>query len=130
MQQSVQVAIGHAIEGCLKTFRSNVKTTVSNFQEIRPQSGFRNRRRAATVSNGRTTVSKTVALCTTYLSIIYRIMLDRIVRKSSHYKKDLAGRGILTEHPKKFSVVMVKRKSLGINEQFLVKPFCQCHWEI
>ncbi len=38
--------------------------------------------------------------------------------------------GMLSEHPKKFSMVMVKRKSFGINEQFLVKPFCQCHWEI
>jgi hypothetical protein len=38
--------------------------------------------------------------------------------------------GILPEHPKKFSVMMVKRKSFEINEQFLEKPFCQCHWEI
>jgi hypothetical protein len=39
-------------------------------------------------------------------------------------------RGILSEHPKKFSVVMVKRKPNGINGQFDEKLFCQCHWEI
>jgi hypothetical protein len=38
--------------------------------------------------------------------------------------------GILSEHPKKFSVVMVKRKPNGINGQFDEKLFCQCHWEI
>ena len=38
--------------------------------------------------------------------------------------------GILSENPKKFSVVMVKRKSNGINGRFDEKPFCQCHWEI
>jgi hypothetical protein len=43
---------------------------------------FPNRCRAATVSNGRTTVSKTVALCTTRLSILQSIILDRIVCKS------------------------------------------------
>jgi hypothetical protein len=35
--------------------------------------------------------------------------------------------GILLDHPKKFSAVMVKRKSFEINEQFLEKPFYQCH---
>ncbi|HEX8814520.1 MAG TPA: hypothetical protein VF753_03380 [Terriglobales bacterium] len=38
--------------------------------------------------------------------------------------------GILSEHPKKFSAVMVKRKSNRINGRFVEKPFCQCHWEI
>jgi hypothetical protein len=38
--------------------------------------------------------------------------------------------GILPERPKRFSVEMVNRKSLGINERFFKKPFCQCHWEI
>jgi hypothetical protein len=38
--------------------------------------------------------------------------------------------GILSEHPKKFSVVMVKRKPNGINGRFDEKLFCQCHWEI
>jgi len=27
-------------------------------------------------------------------------------------------------------VVMVKRKSFGINRQFLEKPFCQCYRKI
>ena len=34
--------------------------------------------------------------------------------------------GILPEHPKKFSVVMVKLKSFIVNEQFLQKSICQC----
>jgi hypothetical protein len=38
--------------------------------------------------------------------------------------------GILSEHPKKFSVVMVKRKPNRINGRFDEKPFCQCNWEI
>jgi hypothetical protein len=38
--------------------------------------------------------------------------------------------GILSEHPKKFSVMMVKRKFNRINGRFDEKPFCQCHWEI
>jgi hypothetical protein len=38
--------------------------------------------------------------------------------------------GIPSEHPKKFSVVMVKRKSNRINGRFDERPFCQCHWEI
>jgi hypothetical protein len=33
------------------------------------------------------------------------------------------GGGVLSEHPKKFSVVTV-------NQRFFKKPFCQCHWEI
>jgi len=46
-------------------------------------------------------------------------------------KKILAEKGgILSEHPKKFSVVMVKRKSNRINSRFDEKPFCQRHWEI
>ena len=40
------------------------------------------------------------------------------------------GGGILPEHPKKFSVMMVKRKPNRINVRFDEKPFCQCHWEI
>ena len=40
------------------------------------------------------------------------------------------GGGILPEHPKKFSVLMVKLKSFVVNERILEKPFCQCHWEI
>jgi hypothetical protein len=39
-------------------------------------------------------------------------------------------RGVLSEHPKKFSVVMVKRKPNRINGRFDEKLFCQCHWEI
>jgi hypothetical protein len=38
--------------------------------------------------------------------------------------------GILSEHPKKFPVAMVKLKSFVVNEQIVEKPFCQCHWEI
>jgi hypothetical protein len=38
--------------------------------------------------------------------------------------------GILPEHPKKFSVVMVKLKSFVVNERIVEKPFCQCHWKI
>jgi hypothetical protein len=38
--------------------------------------------------------------------------------------------GILSDHPKKFSVVMVKRKPNRINGRFDEKPFCQCNWEI
>jgi len=38
--------------------------------------------------------------------------------------------GILPEHPKKFSVAMVKLKSFVVNEQIVEKSFCQCHWEI
>ena len=38
--------------------------------------------------------------------------------------------GILPEHPRKFSVVMVKLKSFAVNERFVEKPFCQCHWKI
>jgi hypothetical protein len=38
--------------------------------------------------------------------------------------------GILPKHPKKFSVLMVKRKCFGINERFIEKPLSQCHWEI
>lgn len=38
--------------------------------------------------------------------------------------------GILSEHPKKFSVVMVKRKPNRINNRFDEKPFCQCNWEV
>jgi hypothetical protein len=44
--------------------------------------------------------------------------------------KDMAERGILSEHPKKFSVTMVKRKFNGINGRFVKKPFLQCYWEI
>jgi hypothetical protein len=40
------------------------------------------------------------------------------------------GGGILSGHPKKFSAMMVKRKSFGINRQFIENPFCQCLWEI
>jgi hypothetical protein len=38
--------------------------------------------------------------------------------------------GILPEHPKKFSVAMVKLKSFVVNEQIVEKPFCQSHWKI
>jgi hypothetical protein len=38
--------------------------------------------------------------------------------------------GILSEHPKKFSVGMVKLKPFVVNERIVEKPFCQCHWEI
>jgi len=44
--------------------------------------------------------------------------------------KILAERGILPEHPNKFSVVMVKLKSFVLNERIVEKPFCQCHCEI
>jgi len=46
-------------------------------------------------------------------------------------KKGTGGEGgILPEHPKKFSVAMVKLKSFVVNEQIVEKSFCQCHWEI
>jgi len=38
--------------------------------------------------------------------------------------------GILPEHPKKFSVAMVKLKSFIVNGQIVEKSFCQCSWEI
>ena len=38
--------------------------------------------------------------------------------------------GILPEHPKKFSVAMVKLKSFVVNEQKAEKRFCQCYWII
>ena len=38
--------------------------------------------------------------------------------------------GILSDHPKKFSVVMVKLKSFVVNERIVEKPFCQFYWEI
>jgi hypothetical protein len=38
--------------------------------------------------------------------------------------------GILSEHPKKFSVARVKRKSFGIKGQFLEELFSQRHWQI
>jgi hypothetical protein len=40
------------------------------------------------------------------------------------------GGGILPEHPKKFSVAMVKLKSFVVNKRIVKNPFCQCHWEI
>jgi hypothetical protein len=36
--------------------------------------------------------------------------------------------GILPEHPKKFSVAMVKRKSFRVNEQIVEKPFSHRYW--
>jgi hypothetical protein len=44
--------------------------------------GFRTFAGPPTISNGRTTVSKTVALCTIRSSLLCRIILDRIVCKS------------------------------------------------
>ena len=41
-----------------------------------------------------------------------------------------SGGGGPPEYPKKFFIVMAKRKSFGINERFVEEPFCQCHWEI
>jgi len=40
------------------------------------------------------------------------------------------GGGIPPTHAKKFSVAMVKRNFFVVNEQFVDKPFCQCHWKI
>ena len=40
------------------------------------------------------------------------------------------GGGILPEHPKKFSVAMVKLKSFVVNDQIVEKPYSQCHWKI
>jgi hypothetical protein len=45
-------------------------------------------------------------------------------------RNNLAERGDSTHHPKKFSVAMVKRNFFVVNEQFVDKPFCQCHWKI
>jgi hypothetical protein len=36
------------------------------------------------------------------------------------------GGGILSKHPKKFPVAMVKPKSCVVNEQKVEKRFCQC----
>jgi hypothetical protein len=38
----------------------------------------------------------------------------------------MAERGILPEHPRKFSVAMVKLKSFAVNAQIVENPFCQC----
>jgi hypothetical protein len=38
--------------------------------------------------------------------------------------------GILPEHPKKFSVAMVKRKSFVVNGGICQKVFCQHYWTI
>jgi hypothetical protein len=35
---------------------------------------------------------------------------------------------ILPEHPKKFSVAMVKLKSFVVNEQIVEKPFSHRYW--
>ncbi len=36
--------------------------------------------------------------------------------------------GILSEHPKKFSVAMVKLKSFVVNEQIVEKAFSHRYW--
>jgi hypothetical protein len=38
--------------------------------------------------------------------------------------------GILSKQPKKFSVAMVKLKSIVVNERIVEKQFCQCSWKI
>jgi hypothetical protein len=40
------------------------------------------------------------------------------------------GGGILSKHPKRFPVAMVKLKSFVVNDQIVEKPFSQCHWKI
>jgi hypothetical protein len=35
--------------------------------------------------------------------------------------------GILSKHPKKFPVLMVKLKSNAVNAEKLQKPFCHCY---
>ena len=51
-------------------------------------------------------------------------------RETSHSIGQRWRRGDSVRAPKKFSVVLVKRKSNGINGRFDEKPFFQCHWEI
>ena len=58
-------------------------------------------------------------------SALKRLTIQQMVGKDGWRR-----RGILSGHPKKFSVTMVKLKSFRINEQFLEKPFSHCHWEI
>jgi hypothetical protein len=62
--------------------------------------------------------------------MINRRDAEKAKRAASARKQAGGGGGILPEHPKKFSVAMVKLKSFVVNEQIVEKPFSQCHWKI
>jgi hypothetical protein len=67
------------------------------------------------------------------LCITNRLATSSTSRRISRFQEFCVcggGGGILSIHPKKFPVAMVKLKSFVVNERIFQKPFCQCHWEI
>ena len=75
------------------------------------------------------TIHPTAEDCELPVFLIDRPCFMMIARSESGEEAGGEG-GILPEHPRKFSVVMVKLKSFAVNERFVEKPFCQCHWKI
>jgi hypothetical protein len=68
----------------------------------------------------------------TYAKILARTLARTF--RVTHLYKDMGDKefwrrgGILPEHPKKFSVAMVKLKSFVVNEQIVEKPFPHHYW--